>query len=195
MNSFFRSLPRRLMKVAKLPRRNLLDIPTVRPEILLCRSNLHPKEWIHVQVMNKEKFLDLYKLEWPLFVVKDGISGTLLRLLTIVPFMIKEDEILPFPFVVNTGAPGTMYLGRKMKKTLEELNVLYEVASFYGPYGIRGTFTWKERTLADPVVNLLPNNHEIDGEDDIRVNILGLEAIGQLGLLEPIKDLPAVKHA
>jgi len=27
--------------------------------------------------------------------------------------MIKEDEILPFPFVVDTGAPGTMYLGRK----------------------------------------------------------------------------------
>ena len=58
--------------------------------------------------MNKEKFLDLYKLEWPLFVVKDRISGILLPLLTIVPFMIEEDEILSFPFVVDTGAPGTM---------------------------------------------------------------------------------------
>ena len=191
MNSLFRSLPRSLMNVAKLPRRNLLDIPTVRPEIF--SDFLHPaKDWIHVQVMNKEKFLDLHKLEWPLFVVKDQISGTLLRLLTIVPFMIKEDEILPFPFVVDTGAPGTMYLGRKMKKTLEELNVLHEVASFQGTYGVRGTFTWKERTLADPVVNLLPSHHEIDREDDIRVNILGLEAIAQLGLLEPIMDLPAV---
>ena len=60
--------------------------------------------------------------------VKDQISGTLLRLLTIVAFMIKEDEILPFLFVVATGAPGTMYLGRKM------MNVLHEVASFQGPY-------------------------------------------------------------
>ena len=83
--------------------------------------------------------------------VKDRISGTLLRLLAIVPFMIKEDEILPFPFVVDTGAPGTMYLGRKMK-TLEELNVLHKVESFHGPYGVRGTFTWKERTLADQLV-------------------------------------------
>ena len=192
MNSFFHSLPRSLMNVVKFPRRNMLDIPTVRSEISLCRSDLHPKHWIHVQVMNKEKFLDLYKLEWPLFVVKDRISGILLRLLTIVP---KEDEILPFPFVVDNGALGTMCLGTKMKKTLEELNVLHEVASFQGPYGVRGTFTWKERTLADPVVNLLPSHHEIDGEDDIRVNILGLEAIAQLGLLEPIMDLPAVRHA
>ena len=192
MNSFFRSLPRSLMNVAKFPRRNLLEVPTVRSEILVCRSYLHPKDWIHVQVMNKEEFLDLYKSEWPLFVVKDRVSGIMLRLLSIVPFMIKEDEILPFPFVVDTGASGTMYLGRKMKKTLEELNVLHEVASFQGPYGVHGTFTWKERTLANPVVNLLPSHHEIDGEDDIRVNILGLEAIAQLGLLEPIMDLSAV---
>ena len=45
------------------------------------------------------------------------------------------------------------------------------------------------------LINLLPSDHEIDGEDDIRVNILGLEVIAQLGLLEPIMDLPAVRHA
>ena len=38
---FFRSLPRSLMKVVKLPHGNLLEILPVRPEILLCRSNLH----------------------------------------------------------------------------------------------------------------------------------------------------------
>ena len=63
MNSFFHSLPRSLMNVAKFPCRNLLDIPTVRSEISLCHSDLHPKHWIHVQVMNKEKFLDLYRLK------------------------------------------------------------------------------------------------------------------------------------
>jgi len=80
-------------------------------------------------------------------------------------------------------------------KTLEEFKVLHAVARFHGPYRVRGTFTWKERTLVDPVVKLLLSHHEIDGEDDIRVNISGLEAIAQLGLLVLIMDLPAVRHA
>ena len=85
--------------------------------------------------------------------------------------MVKEDEILPFPFVVDTGASGTMYLGRKMKEMLEEMNVIQGVATFLGPYRIRGTFTWKERTLANPIVNILSSEHEIDGDDGIRVNV------------------------
>ena len=120
------------MNVVKFPRRNLLDIPAVRSEILLCRSDLHPKHWIHVQIMNKEKFLDLYKLEWPLFVVKDRISGILLRLLTIVPFMIEEDEILPFPFVVDTGAPGTMYLGTKNEEDVRGVECPSRSSKFSG---------------------------------------------------------------
>ena len=192
MNDFFRSLPRSLMKVAKLPRRNLLEIPSAGMEVLLSRNTLHPEEWLHVEIMTKEKFLELYKFEWPLFVVKDEMTKVRLRLLTVVPFMIKEDEILPFPFVVDTGAPGTMYLGRKMRRMLEEMNVMHEVASFSGPYRLRGTFTWKDKTLVNPVVNILPSQHEIDGQDDIRVNVLGLEATAELGILN-IMDLPAVR--
>ena len=83
--------------------------------------------------------------------VKVFDAGILLRLLTIVPFVIKEDEILPFPLVVDNRAPGTLYLGIKMKKTLEELNAFHGIANFHGPYRVLGTFTWKERTLADPL--------------------------------------------
>ena len=98
-------------------------------------------------IKNKKKFIDLYKVEWPLYAVKDRISGTLMRLLTVIPLKITEDKLLPFPFVVGTGATGTMYLDRKMKSTLEDLNVLQEVASFQGPYRIRGTFIWKNMIL------------------------------------------------
>ena len=190
-----RSLP---CSVMKLPCRTFLNMPTERigPEILLCRSDLLPNDLVHNYVMSKEKFLELYKTECPLYVVKDHLTGlkTLLKLLAVIPFEIKTGELLPIPFVVDTGAPGTMYLGRKLRKTLDELNVFQEVASFLGPYKVCGTFTWKNLTLTDPVVNLLPRVHEID-DDDFRANLLGLDAIAKLKLLEPIIDLPEASHS
>ena len=110
MNNLFRSL----MKVPKLTHRNLLEIPPARQKVWLPCSELHPKDWMHVQIMSKKEFLDFYKLEQRLFVIKEAKTMQRLRLLTIVPFIVKEDEILPFPFLVDTGAPRTMYLGRKM---------------------------------------------------------------------------------
>jgi len=153
-NSFICILPHNAMNITQ--QHNFLDFPSFKPKILLCQPDLHPKDLLHVHIVNKEKFLDMYKLEWPLYVVKDRISGILLRLLAVIPLKITKDQILPFPFFIDTG---TMYLGKKMKSTLEDLNVLHEIASYHGPYGIHGTFKWKNMILKDPVVNLLPNFH------------------------------------
>jgi len=78
-------------------------MPTERvaPEILLWRSDLPPKELVHDYVMAKEKFLELYKSEWQLYIVKDHLFR-LLRLLEVIPIEIKADQILPSPFVVDT---------------------------------------------------------------------------------------------
>ena len=47
------------------------------------------------------------------------------------------------------------------------MNVIQEVVSSLGLYQIHGTFKWKERTLANPIVDKLPSELKIDGDDDM----------------------------
>ena len=43
------------------------------------------------------------------------------------------DTVIAIPFLVDTGAPGANYLGRKMEKLFKERGVLKKVFGFPGP--------------------------------------------------------------
>ena len=85
----------------------------------------HPREFVPqtgLTVMKNTQFNAYFKekmrMEWPLFRKTWSMNEESHRLLAFVPFSISKevDDVIVFPFIVNTGAaPGTIYLGKQKK--------------------------------------------------------------------------------
>ena len=59
------------------------------------------------------------------------------RLPIVLPLQIEDGRVVPIPLIIDTGAPGFMYLGTGCRRALAELGVLEEVVGSY-PYRLRG---------------------------------------------------------
>ena len=115
-------------------------------------------------------------MEWPLFSKAYPKEWKPHRPLAIIPFSSPTmgDTVIAIPFLVDTGAPGANYLGRKMEKLFKERGVLKKVFGFPGPQQImQGKIFWKEHVIINPMADMIPEQYDEKDEDngyDIRVN-------------------------
>ena len=143
----------------------------------------------------KEYFNDLYKIHGRI-----DLKGYLTRIFIVLPFAVHRDEniyVIPIPFVVDTGAPVMLILGRGAEKELKDKRLIKKAyTQFYGDFNyLDGYLLYgsKPRYIHKPVISNRTTNMEDDKLwDQKRVNLLGLKALGELGininLSEVVKD-------
>ena len=137
---------RRLTAVGpKLTRRFLL-LPPNPNDVLLQRHDLLPRDRNYLQAIGKEDFT-------PSSIVEVAAAP---RLAIVLPLQIEDGRVVPIPLIIDTGAPGFMYLGTGCRRALAELGVLEEVVGSY-PYRLRGAvYRGDTRVFNPPVWNLPP---------------------------------------
>ena len=97
-----------------------------------------------------------------------------------------QGGLVPVPFIVDTGAPSTVYLGAKLVKLLKEMNVLEDILGTEHQYNImvKGALCHREEEINLLYVCVVPPPHESEVIGTLGhawCNILGMEAIELLG--------------
>ena len=172
--------------------RKLISVPHTDP-LELRRVDLHPQQWVpKFKVMNRDDFQKTFQKEWTVYGVKEfERPGTWRRLLTVMPLELKGNycnKVFPLPFAVETGAPGTVFLGFKLREVLEELQLLKEIPSLIAPWQLSGNLLWKGNRIQDPFVHAMPDERELP-DRDIRSNVIGLDGIMELGIWKDFGDV------
>ena len=108
-----------------------------------------------------------------------------LRWAQVLPLELDAHNVVPIPFIVDTGAPDFMYLGTGCRKRLAQLGLLEELGTLLPnpyPYQLRGTLYRGSNRVFKPPAALLPPQHEsVSLINDHRLNLLGLRGIKELG--------------
>ena len=179
------------------PFRWVMETGALDDGLLLHSGDLHPKHLVPQRLLEMKKdqfnthFKERVKMEWPLFSKAYPKERKPHRPLAIIPFSSPRmgDTVITIPFLVDTGAPGAIYLGRKMEKLLKERGVLKEVFGFGPQYVIQGEIFWKEHVIINPMADVIPEQYDKEDERngyDIRVNLIGYVGLTELGLLDNI---------
>ena len=147
-NVFSKCALRRLTTVVsagpKLTRRFLL-LPPSPNDVLLQRHDLLPCHQNYLQAIGKEDFT-------PSPIVEVAAAPWLA---IVLPLQIEDGRVVPIPLIIDTGAPGFMYLGTGCRRALAELGVLEEVVGAY-PYRLRGAvYRGDTRVFNPPAWNLI----------------------------------------
>ena len=88
------------------------------------------------------------------------------------------------PFIVDTGAPSSVYLGTKAVKLLKDLNILEEISGSLYQYLVHGSLCYGEEEIHPILINPVPSPHESALSATLGhpcCNILGIEAVELLG--------------
>ena len=88
---------------------------------------------------------------------------------------------IPIPFILNTGAPGFIYLCSAAVHHLERLDAIKETTGVY-PYQLLGTFGPGSKSVHHPYIDVMPRIYEERAPDDVRINLLGIKAMKHFGL-------------
>ena len=126
---------------------------------------------------------DQYPFQDGIYEIRDGVN--IHRLASILALHSVKDTIVPIPFIVDTGAPFSFYLGTGAIKTLGQYGLLTKVEGLQGEVGrLNGDFSFKNKKFREPIVLEVPRVYEdriLLG--DVRVSIIGLPAISYFKLL------------
>ena len=140
-----------------------------RPYISTSSATIYDRNYL--QAIGKEDFT-------PSSIVEVAAAP---RLAIVLPLQIEDGRVVPIPLIIDTGAPGFMYLGTGCRRALAELGVLEEVVGSY-PYRLRGAiYRGDTRVFNPPAWNLPPHHESLALLDDVRLNLLGLDSIKAMG--------------
>ena len=99
-----------------------------------------------------------------------------------LPLQVSDNNIVPIPFVLNTGATGSLYLGTETLRSLKKAQLIKDASGLW-PH-LLGTFSRGEKLMKDPFFDTLPINYEEPSiRGDVCLNVLGLLAIDILGIM------------
>ena len=151
------------------------DLPDANEEYFKLLSNEHFRE--KFGIAKKMKIYDVI----PRY---DTNGNKIARTRAIVlPIKVKAG-VIAVPFIVDTGAPSSVYLGTKARSLLKDLNVLEEIAGYVYSYMVNGSLCYGERELHPLLINPVPSPHESESSGTLGhpcCNILGMEAVEWLG--------------
>ena len=169
-------------------KRRLIDLPL--DDILLREGDFPPLESDYLTLVKKKYFLDKYGIGRVNTIFSSSPNLTLMRKVTVIlPLETKLDGyVVPIPFIVNTGAPGLIYLGSKPLEKLNELDLIKgELPESNFHYRLDGKLTYGKNEIEPVLATKVPPIFEqVDSgvQGDIRCNILGLHASVLLGLIK-----------
>ena len=176
----------KLFKVNSLHRRKLvLPVRSETPDIILQEHDLLPTNDLYITKMSKEDFDD--KFGEKILIVRGYEGGPLRRLGIVLPFINnkKVKNIVPIPFIIDTGSPTPIYLGEAAFDFFEDNDLILDVHSRDVTMVLNGSFVTMESELNMPKVERTPRNilHKSIRQDP-RCNLLGLPGILELGILK-----------
>lgn len=94
------------------------DLPRVDPDYL--------------QVITKVRFFEKFRECPPLQRVFSPPGKILRRIAVVLPLHLSNGkDIIPIPFIIDTGAPNCMYLGTGAVTRLRDENVIVEVSGLH----------------------------------------------------------------
>lgn len=150
--------------------------------VYLVERDLPPINDNYLKIISARDFVHM---EQQIIKVYDPYGGYLRRLYVVVPLRLNEsdDDVIPIPFLIDTGAPGYLHLGRGARNALRQLKILREANNRMYPYSLKGTLFRGRKYIEDPWacelnVDYEPNPN--DDEGDCRTNLLGILALQQL---------------
>ena len=160
-----------------------LEVKTITTvsNILLQENDLPPKDEGYLTLMSPLEYVEKY---WDPPKVIDNRR----RLLIVLPLRVDVrgiDEVIPIPFIVDTGAPEVIYLGSGARRILREWQVLQDRTGLNWQelsYRLNGVFYNGKEILPDPVVVDVPPHHEYSLPGDVRINILGKKGMEALNV-------------
>ena len=163
-------------------------------DILLHQWDLPPTDSDYLTVIEEKKFIEKYG-DGMLFKVpppKPNAIRKIRRLAVVLPLKLASGKVIPIPYIVDTGAPGIVYFGTKTVTILNSMNLIKNVhynefqnvhySEFH--YRVSGVITCGKKEITQVFASEVPPVHEsTDIRDDVRCNLLGIEAILTLGVL------------
>ena len=170
-------------------------------EILITDLDLPQPDPNYFTVMSEQDYQEHFG-ESGLILYGEHVAGAYPRTFATLPLEIDEDgNCIPIPFIVDTGAPGNLFLGLGATKMLRrwgifvgrEVSERFDVRSgSYEPY-LKGKLRYindnVNKYINKPIVNDLPEKflRHKDGSDniiwmDLRANIIGLQMLINLNI-------------
>ena len=155
------------------------DVTTITAvsDILLQENDLPPKDEDYLTLMSPNDYVGKYG-DLPK-VVDNGR-----RLFIVLPLHVVDaygiNKFIPIPFIVDTGAPETIYLGTGARNILKDNQFLHEPMALRQCYQLIGIFYNGEEILNRPVAVIVPKHYEDTLFGDVRINFLGKKGMKAL---------------
>lgn len=185
--TLFSILRHRPLSAATLITRGIID--GALDDILLHQWDLPPTDPDYLTAIEEKKFIEkygdgiLFKIRPPELNVK-GVEGRVRRLAVVLPLKLAPSKVIPIPYIVDTGAPGMIYFGTKTLTILNDMNLIKNVHYNEFHYLVSGVITCGKKEITQVFASEVPPGHESpEIKDDVRCNLLGLQAILTLGVL------------
>ena len=159
-----------------------------RAELLLRDVDLPRKDPDFFRVVSKSAFAKRFSME---LIEIQEVTGkyyaeeeSLRRYAIVLPLQTgSRDDVIPIPFILDTGAPDFMYFCRTAVKKLAALNSIKEVTTGRFSHQVIGRLLGpRERFLDHPFACSLPTEYETFEPHDPRLNLLGIKGMVQLGI-------------
>ena len=172
---------RSFRNILVLPRRGLFDTLASehpQPVILLREADLLPSHDDYLKKINKNDFQ-------PSRVIPVMEGDMWRRLAIVLPVEVNRKTVIPIPFICDTGDPFFMHLGTGAYTELQRLGMIKDVEQTqkYASYKLRGTIYYGDVRIKDPPSYHLGDDYEKGMKGDIRLNLIGLAGMRQLGIL------------
>ena len=150
----------------------LITPPTSEPDVLLQLEDLPREDVRYLKPVTKEK----YAIGFEVTDVRTTDVPARHRWAMVLPLDIRDNLVVPIPFIVDTGAPNFMYLGSGCRRVLADLGVIVDTPAG-APYCLKGVMHRGDvRIINPPVWGVAHEGSLVVG--DIRVNLLGLKELG-----------------
>ena len=171
--------------------RGILDGASSLTDILLHKSDLPPIEHDYLKVVEKEYFRKKYGDAKRIFMYApvptiDPMSKQCMpkRYAAVVGLEVRKVGVVPIPLIMNSGAPGYLYLGSKPLEILMKMNLIQEVFTGGHPYVVTNAVISHGEWKIDPVfVSPVPRPYESQDAGtlgNICCNILGAQGLWHL---------------
>ncbi len=151
-------------------------------DMLLLRDiDLLHKDPRFFRTITKDSFFERFSVK--LIRINQVGSDQVRRLGIVLPLLTGyKDDVIPIPFVLDTGAPDYVYLCKTAMKKLSDLDSIEGITGLYSYRLIGRLLGAGERYIENPFVSLLPYQFERYEPDDSRLNLLGLNGAIELGM-------------
>ena len=156
----------------------------MRKDLLLNGLDLPASDRLYFTEMSDREFNERYSNREIQFLEHSYRSVAVLRL------QLENNNVIPIPFIVDTGSPGFLYFGLGARKRLNNLGILRQ--NRYNPNArhqqgnmeaLTGTLLHADYSYRNPIVSELPK-HWLENQEEIwnrpQANILGIQAMAHL---------------